>query len=321
MCCPTHSVVPVSRKDGVSSSRSRRRERRKALNQNVKEIPAEGDSVQNRQMADNKKRNRVRTRSESCNISTSSSSTCKPSDRKKYNNAKYSSKQKGNNSPKSKRRNAKIDKTQTKPIIVAVHDLTDEEKERYVAIDCEMVGVGPYASRSALARVSIVNWYGDVVFDTFVKVEEKVTDYRTFVSGVRPSDLISEHALPYEECREKVENFLDNKIIVGHALKNDFYVLNICHPWFMIRDTAKYEPFMKPDTIDDSKLIPKKLKTLAHDKLGMIIQREGEEHDSIEDATAAMELYKKARLKWEKAVEWKMKKTDEIISMRENAEQ
>ena len=52
-----------------------------------------------------------------------------------------------------------------------------------VAADCEMVGVGPRGSRDMLARVSIVNSFGHVLYDKYVKPLEKVIDYRTFVSG------------------------------------------------------------------------------------------------------------------------------------------
>ena len=54
-----------------------------------------------------------------------------------------------------------------------------------------MVGVGPAGSQSVLARVSIVNWHGATVLDTFVRPKERVVDYRTWVSGVSPEDLIS----------------------------------------------------------------------------------------------------------------------------------
>lgn len=51
-----------------------------------------------------------------------------------------------------------------------------------------MVGVGD-GSENMLARVSIVNQYGEPIYDKFVKPKEEVIDYRTFVSGVRPQDL------------------------------------------------------------------------------------------------------------------------------------
>jgi len=98
---------------------------------------------------------------------------------------------------------------------------------------------------------------------------------------------------------------------VGHGLKNDFKALGLSHPWYLTRDSAKYPPFMKAPSQDSpvSEYMAKKLKTLALDKLGMRIQREGEAHDPVEDAVAAMELYKKHREKWERAVEWKMERS------------
>lgn len=58
-----------------------------------------------------------------------------------------------------------------------------------VAIDCEMVGVGPDGEDSILARVSLVNQFGKCIYDKHVKPTEKVTDYRTAVSGIRPEDI------------------------------------------------------------------------------------------------------------------------------------
>ena len=43
---------------------------------------------------------------------------------------------------------------------------------------------------SSLARVSVVNYYGAVQLDTFVRQRERVTDWRTAVSGVRDSDML-----------------------------------------------------------------------------------------------------------------------------------
>ena len=56
-------------------------------------------------------------------------------------------------------------------------------------MDCEMVGVGLEGKESILARVSIVNHFGQCLYDKYAKPVEKVTDYRTFVSGIRPADL------------------------------------------------------------------------------------------------------------------------------------
>ena len=57
---------------------------------------------------------------------------------------------------------------------------------------------------------------------------EKVTDYRTHVSGVRPTDLLSAPA--FEKVQKKVKSIVKDRIIVGHGLENDFAVLHYVHP-------------------------------------------------------------------------------------------
>jgi len=140
-----------------------------------------------------------------------------------------------------------------------------------------------------------------------------VTDYRTFVSGITPQDLEEGgSAIPFEECRSQVLELITDKIVIGHGLKNDFRVLGVTHPWYFTRDTAKYEPFMKVDPTGEKDFIPKKLKVLAKDKLGLVIQEDGVPHCPLEDAVAALELYKKHRTKWEKAMSYKMERTKAI---------
>ena len=56
-------------------------------------------------------------------------------------------------------------------------------------MDCEFVGIGKDATEHMLARVSIVNSDGGVLYDQFVAPQERVIDYRTEVSGVRFSDI------------------------------------------------------------------------------------------------------------------------------------
>jgi len=69
----------------------------------------------------------------------------------------------------------------------------------YLAMDCEMVGVGPEGTRSVLARCSIVNYNGQVVYDKLVQPLEPVTDYRTQHSGIRAGDLSSSRAIPFQQ--------------------------------------------------------------------------------------------------------------------------
>ncbi|XP_059171798.1 uncharacterized protein LOC131952887 isoform X2 [Physella acuta] len=166
-----------------------------------------------------------------------------------------------------------------------------------VAMDCEMVGVGPRGEDSILARVSIVNHFGVCLYDTFVLPREKVTDYRTFVSGVTPENLATGEE--FTIVQKKVSDIIKGRILVGHALRHDLQVLFLTHPHKMIRDTSKYKPFR--DLFKGK--IPS-LKKLTEKLLNVTIQ-EGE-HSSIQDAQATMRLYTMHRQKWEK--ELKMNK-------------
>jgi RNA exonuclease 4 len=203
-----------------------------------------------------------------------------------------------------------------------ITSLSFEEQSQYLALDCEMVGVGPYGTRSTLARVTIVNWDGDIIYNQLIRPTEPVTDYRTFVSGITASDLEDdEMVVDLDTCRAQVLDLLKGKILIGHALKNDLHALRIQHPWQQIRDTAKYEPFMK-QRFEDGIYWPRKLKDLVYQFLnGTEIQKPGQPHSAYEDAYSAMLLYQTVRTKWEKVVTYKVRKTAEIEQMRQQQEQ
>lgn len=183
--------------------------------------------------------------------------------------------------------------------------IPDEIKKSHVALDCEMVGIGIDGKQSALARVSITGWNDEILLDTFVQVPDRVTDFRTHVSGVRAKDIkfTNENAMELHACRRKVSQILKNKILIGHSLKNDFAALMLDHPTLQVRDTARYKPFMRASGRNGGKLRPRKLRDLVKEYLGITIQKEGQAHTSVEDAQATMKLYKKVREQWEKEVE------------------
>ncbi|OWZ00618.1 RNA uclease 4, partial [Phytophthora megakarya] len=164
-----------------------------------------------------------------------------------------------------------------------------------VAMDCEMVGVGLSGKTSVLARCSIVDYDGHVLYDKHVRPVEKVTDFRTHVSGIKSSSL--RHAIPFAQCLKEVGKLMQDKIVVGHALKNDFQALMFKPPKHLIRDTAYYRPYMRRK-MNGTKLYPKSLKNLTDEVLGKQIQTG--QHDSVEDARATLELYKREQYAWEK---------------------
>ena len=163
-----------------------------------------------------------------------------------------------------------------------------------LALDCEMVGVGPRGSKSALAQVAIVNDRELPVYVCYVKPAEFVTDYRTRFSGVRPFHM--KHALPFHQVQKEVAALLENRVVVGHALHNDLKALGISHPRDLQRDTARYPPYRK-GMGNGSR--PQKLAALALQYLGWRIQTG--EHSPLEDAVASLRLYELKRRAWEKA--------------------
>jgi RNA exonuclease 4 len=160
----------------------------------------------------------------------------------------------------------------------------DVDIGKYVGIDCEMVGVGGEEDRSVLARVSIVNFHGTQVYDSFVRPKEFVTDWRTHVSGVSPKNMAT--AREFEEVQEQVARVLDDRVVIGHAVRNDLEVLMLTHPKRDIRDTSRFSGFRKYS----AGKVPS-LKKLAKEILGVDIQ--GGEHSSVEDARAGMLLYRR----------------------------
>lgn len=165
------------------------------------------------------------------------------------------------------------------------------EAGKYIAIDCEMVGVGPTPDTdSALARVSLVNYHGHQLYDSFVLPKEVITDYRTHVSGITP-ELLRE-ARTLEVVQADVAKLLDGRILIGHAIKNDLAALLLGHSKRDIRDTSRhfaYKALARGRTPG--------LKKLARQVLGVDIQ--GGEHSSIEDARATMLLFRREKESFE----------------------
>ena len=177
----------------------------------------------------------------------------------------------------------------SKKLIKTTKDNIDLTK--FLAMDCEMVGVGFKGKKSILARVSICNQFGKCVYDKHVIPDQKVVDYRTQVSGVRPADLLEENgALPFEIVQVECREIFRNRVLVGHQLNGDLSVLKIKHPKVNIRDTAKY--------FTESYGRTPSLKLLVRDFLEVGFQ--SGEHSSVQDAQATMRIYTMHKKKWER---------------------
>lgn len=96
---------------------------------------------------------------------------------------------------------------------------------RAIAMDCEFVGIGYGGKESVLARVSIVNQFGHVLLDEFVRPKEKITDYRTHVSGITPHLMRPDGpAKEFTVVHKTVADLCDGRILVGHAVHHDLKV-------------------------------------------------------------------------------------------------
>uniref|UniRef100_A0A8C1AKK3 RNA exonuclease 4 n=1 Tax=Cyprinus carpio carpio TaxID=630221 RepID=A0A8C1AKK3_CYPCA len=176
----------------------------------------------------------------------------------------------------------------TESVLVKEHAF--EGLTRAVAMDCEMVGVGCDGEDSIPARVSIVNHFGKCIYDKYVKPTEKVTDYRTAVSGIRPADI--ENGEDIKTVQKEVAQILEGRILVGHAIHNDLKILLLDHPKKMIRDTQKYKPFRQR-----VKSARPALRVLCKEILNVKVQQG--EHSSVQDAQATMRLYTLVKKQWE----------------------
>lgn len=147
--------------------------------------------------------------------------------------------------------------------------------------------------RKGLARVSVCRGEGELAglpfIDDYIAVTEQVVDYLTEWSGIMPGDLnreTSAHApVSLKHAYKKLWLLLNlGCVFVGHSLANDFRTINIHVPKSQVVDTSNL--FFLPDF--KRKL---NLKFLAWCVLKEQIQQDT--HDSIEDATSALKLWRK----------------------------
>ncbi|KAM6180932.1 apoptosis-enhancing nuclease [Erethizon dorsatum] len=167
-----------------------------------------------------------------------------------------------------------------------------------VAIDCEMVGTGPRGCVSELARCSVVSYHGDVLYDKYIRPEMPIVDYRTRWSGITRQHM--RKAIPFQVAQKEILKLLKGKVVVGHALHNDFQALKYVHPRSQTRDTT-----CVPSLLGQSGLHTRaraSLKDLALQLLHKRIQVGQHGHSSVEDAATAMELYRLVEDRWEQEV-------------------
>lgn len=122
------------------------------------------------------------------------------------------------------------------------------KETQVLSLDCERILT---EKGEQLARVSIVNYYGNIVFDTLVKPcmshDEPfdVVDYREWITGIKPIDL--QNAPSFGNIAPIIQKIVKGKTIVGHSLLDDFKILkvDIDQSDIVIRDISQIQLFMK----------------------------------------------------------------------------
>ena len=108
-------------------------------------------------------------------------------------------------------------------------------------------------------------------------------DYLSHITGIYPSSMT--YAIPYKTAYKEIIRLLEKKKIVGHSVGNDLKIIGwYPHFYNQIIDISQFKQFKRLNGQKYS------LKHLAAYFLGMKIQNGT--HDSVEDARAAMELYR-----------------------------
>ncbi len=151
-----------------------------------------------------------------------------------------------------------------------------------IAIDCEMVICED--EQSHLARLSVVNFNRHVLFDEIIKPALKVKNYLTSVTNLDSFKI--HHARSLKDYEPQLKKLFSNRLVVGHTLDKDIEVLmksGLDLKANKIRDIAIFPYFMKGK-------FKVALKELSEKFLQIKIQ--GACHSSVEDARAALELYK-----------------------------
>ncbi|KAG7549620.1 Exonuclease RNase T/DNA polymerase III [Arabidopsis thaliana x Arabidopsis arenosa] len=159
-------------------------------------------------------------------------------------------------------------------------------KIEMIAIDCEMVLCED--GSEAVVRVAAVDRDLKVILDEFVKPNQPVVDYRTFITGLTAKDL-EKATLSVVDIQEKLLMFLsEDTILVGQSLNHDLKVLKMDHA--RVIDTSLVFKYNYDGTRKPLRLKRPSLNYLCKCILGYEVQKEGVPHNCVHDAEAAMKL-------------------------------
>ncbi|XP_015692359.1 small RNA degrading nuclease 1-like isoform X2 [Oryza brachyantha] len=159
--------------------------------------------------------------------------------------------------------------------------VTNFVNSNMLAIDCEMVLC--HDGTEALVRVCVVDSRLEVKLDELVNPLKAVADYRTSITGLSKKDLkgVTCSLVDVQKSLKKILS--KGKILIGHSLSKDLQALKF--DYARVIDTAYIFKYANlPITASAS------LNSLCKSVLGYAVREEGEPHNCLKDAEAAMNL-------------------------------
>lgn len=173
--------------------------------------------------------------------------------------------------------------------------LKKEEIQKLIRfVDCECAQANGKDRKSPLS-VAIMNYNGDVLYDTLITPRNRILDYGTKYHG-----LTEEKTRNQEDeylAIKKIQKAMEGKIIVGHDLALEFASLLIPkYKLFGVRDLAGATVFKKKNILTKNNGKWHKLQTLA--KLICDIDIQKGPHSALEDVQAIRKIYMAVEDDW-----------------------
>ena len=161
------------------------------------------------------------------------------------------------------------------------------------AVDCEMVQTTDDVY--SLARISVVDWSGTTILDSFIKPSLPIKNYYTQYSGITP-EILANVTVGLADIQSKLlKLFTPSTVLLGHSLESDLNAMKLTHPFIV--DTSLIYPHPRgPPLRFALKFLTQKY---LHREIQSALSNKG--HNSVEDAIAVLDLVK---LKCEKGPKW-----------------